>query len=237
MRLLLFAALAVLSGCGSNGKSGILTDARDGKRYKTVKMPDGKTWMAENLNYRTDRGSCCYNDSNYYCDKYGRLYNWKAAKTACPKGWHLPSREEWDELMKSVVESKRIRDAPPPDSFWEDGTRINYYPNFDTMYYWPGAGTKLKATDGWYDLNGNSNGNGTDDYGFSALPGGFCFLVADSDENDVGGFDAGDCGIWWVATEIDSIYAYYLLMTYETGHVDEGGESKYRGKSARCVED
>jgi uncharacterized protein (TIGR02145 family) len=26
---------------------------------------------------------------------YGVLYNWEAAKTACPAGWHLPSDDEW----------------------------------------------------------------------------------------------------------------------------------------------
>jgi uncharacterized protein (TIGR02145 family) len=34
------------------GKKGTITDTRDGKVYKIVKMPDGKVWMAENLNYQ-----------------------------------------------------------------------------------------------------------------------------------------------------------------------------------------
>jgi uncharacterized protein (TIGR02145 family) len=34
------------------GAKGILTDPRDNKVYKTVKMPDGNIWMAENLNYQ-----------------------------------------------------------------------------------------------------------------------------------------------------------------------------------------
>ena len=29
---------------------------------------------------------------------YGALYNWTAAKTACPEGWHLPSDAEWMQL-------------------------------------------------------------------------------------------------------------------------------------------
>jgi uncharacterized protein (TIGR02145 family) len=29
---------------------------------------------------------------------YGVLYNWEAAKTACPSGWHLPSEEDWNIL-------------------------------------------------------------------------------------------------------------------------------------------
>jgi uncharacterized protein (TIGR02145 family) len=42
-------------------------------------------------------GSWYYNE-NEELKKYGRLYTWDAAMKACPKGWHLPSDEEWTEL-------------------------------------------------------------------------------------------------------------------------------------------
>jgi uncharacterized protein (TIGR02145 family) len=73
-----------------------ITDPRDGRKYITVNI-DGKTWMAENLNYKTGK-SWCYGDNNSNCDKYGRLYDWKTAMKACPAGWHLPSRAEWGGL-------------------------------------------------------------------------------------------------------------------------------------------
>ncbi|MDR2555229.1 MAG: fibrobacter succinogenes major paralogous domain-containing protein [Fibromonadaceae bacterium] len=73
----------------------------DSKSYKSVEMPDGKIWMAENLNYNTD-GSKCYVDETQNCDKYGRLYNWETAKKVCPSGWHLPSDAEWDKLINAV---------------------------------------------------------------------------------------------------------------------------------------
>jgi uncharacterized protein (TIGR02145 family) len=61
----------------------------------------GNTWMAENLNYQVGK-SWCYDNNNSKCNKYGRLYDWNTAKTACPSGWHLPSRQEWNSLVSAA---------------------------------------------------------------------------------------------------------------------------------------
>jgi uncharacterized protein (TIGR02145 family) len=82
------------------------TDSRNSNTYKTAKMSDGKVWFAENLNYAAE-GSKCYDNKEENCQKYGRLYDWAMAVKACPKGWHLPSEEEWKGL--GIVNGKHLK--------------------------------------------------------------------------------------------------------------------------------
>ncbi|GBU22608.1 hypothetical protein R80B4_02518 [Fibrobacteres bacterium R8-0-B4] len=205
------AAVAVgvlgLSGCGDNGTApaagGVVistfVDGRDGTTYKKVKI-GGQTWMAENLNYNTAE-SWCYDNSPDSCAKYGRLYTWSAANTACPTGWHLPSRAEWGDLAKA---------ASGTGDYGASGT----------------AGKKLKSTSGWV------YSDGTDDFGFSALPGGVRSGYEDS-------FHWAESGYWWTATELDGDLAYdrFILNSYHDVRVGEDSSVKRNGYSVRCVAD
>ena len=119
------------------------------KTYRTVIMPDGKEWMAENLDFKAEgiainpNGNPSTAAAWYYSNneatygwegkKYGLLYNWYAAAALTIAGWHVPTDAEWTALTNAVG-------ANP--------------------------GTKLKSTTDW------TSGNGTDNYGFSVFPAG-----------------------------------------------------------------
>jgi uncharacterized protein (TIGR02145 family) len=170
-----------------NGES--FTDSRDNQRYRIVKIGD-LTWMAQNLNFQTGN-SWCYDDDESNCQKYGRLYDWNAAMTACPAGWRLPTDDDWNNLVQAA-----------------GGGDV--------------AGTRLKSkSPAW---------NGTDDFGFSALPGGGRLTG--------GNFNAvGVYGDWWSTTEKDASNAWGRHMGSGSENVIRDYWDKSRGLSVVCAQD
>ena len=136
-------------------------DKRDGQVYPFVHITGTgltQTWMAKNLNYEMATGSYCYEEKAENCEKYGRFYTTTAARSACPEGWRLPSRAEFETLIVYVDES------------------ITEYA-FENK-----AGAQLMATDEWKTHNGDE----PDKFGFAALPAGYLVDLSDNmDGTDV----------------------------------------------------
>jgi uncharacterized protein (TIGR02145 family) len=191
---------------------GKLTDDRDNKTYKTVKIGE-QVWMAENLNYDVPNNDTdvCYDKDPNNCNIYGRLYNWETAMNGeassstnpiyvrgiCPSGSHLPSNGEW-AVLKNFV-----------------GTD---------------AGLKLKANSSLFTT---STDKGTDNYGFSALPGGNGFPSGNFS-------NAGSYGYWWSTTEYGTGNNYARCRSMGGGiyrnNVNDCGTSKSELYSVRCLQ-
>jgi len=174
------------------------TDARNGQKYRAVKIGK-KTWMAQNLNYKTGNSSC-YGDDDSNCEKYGRLYDWETARNVCPSGWHLPEWTEWNELIEATGGET--------------------------------AGRTLRSASGWEE-----DGNGTDDYGFSILPGG--------QRSTKGIFSSiGKFGFLWSATDLSirlmsdtKPFAYTANIDLNKWNVRRDTDEKSNMANVRCVQD
>lgn len=248
----------VNAGSKYDASANTLTDLRDNKVYKTVKIGD-QVWMAQNLNYAylnstyddgeewfnssKDSSSFCYNNSPKNCEKMGRLYMWSAVmdsaevfstngagcgiydnagvgssventcnpqgnvRGVCPKGWHVPSKEELNKLL-SVV-----------DPSGSEG-------------YFPKASLKLRSKCGWDETEGE------DAFGFNATPTGYCYLGLDCN----GGTKEAE---YWTSTQSTSddtwtnarSSATLLEMSSTSPSSSTFDDGKTTARAVRCVMD
>ena len=140
-----------------------------GQTYKTIGI-GAQTWMAENLNYEykvndSTYGNWCYKDSAKYCAQYGRLYTWAAAMdtAATNCGFNRNCAASWHKTQGVCPDGWHL----PDSTEWK--TLFTAVGGADS------AGTKLRSATGW-----DSNYNGTDAYGFTALPSGFYGILVGS---------------------------------------------------------
>ena len=195
---------------GSNSSSGstfgTLTDIRDGQSYKTVSIGT-QTWMAENLNYETTN-SYCYDDNVANCTKYGRLYTWAAA---------MDSVGTWSTNGKGCGYNWTGSPTYPVRGVCPDGWRLPTVAELDAAV--------SKSTSGW-----NYGGNGTDAFGFSALPAGL---------RDIGGNFGmeGDYAYFWSSTVVYGYadFAYSVKLDYGRDYSRIETERKDIGLSVRCL--
>lgn len=216
-------------------KSGYIKDSRDDQIYLTI-LIDDQWWMAENLKYlpyvnppNSDSGIYVYDfyDTNVNEAKqtlnyqtYGVLYNWATAMAIpnqynsefwngsdsvhqgiCPDGWHMPSDAEWNQLELFLIKSSELTDSN-------------------------NVALKIKSDTLW-----NSNGNGTNETGFAALPTGFRYRE--------GLFDKiGRYGYFWTSNQCPSSCfqsARYKYLVYSDNKIHSNYPSKKNGLPVRCV--
>jgi uncharacterized protein (TIGR02145 family) len=90
------------------------------------------------------------------------------------------------------------------------------------------AGDALKATDGWF-----KKGNGSDAFGFKALPAGYRGAVY---EGEGGAYDGiGGYAYFWSATETLDGLAYYLFLDFSSKAANLNAFGKGDFRSVRCI--
>jgi uncharacterized protein (TIGR02145 family) len=205
-----------------------LYDPRDGQIYNTIQIGD-QCWMAENLNIgylipgnqdMSNNGvieKYCYSNNFSFCDQFGGLYQWdevmqyttnQGEHGICPDGWFIPTDDDW-KILEGTVDSQ----YPVGDTIWN----IRGWRGYD-------VGLNLKFITGWY-----ANGNGTNNFGFSALPGGYRMNNGEFSGNSTSSY-------FWSSTEEGSDYACSHALYYSFNKVNRI-EYDELGFSVRCMKD
>ena len=154
---------------------------------------------------QSPNGPSC--DMDWSMEEFGVLYNWHAVadpQGLCPTGWYVPTDDDWKALEMSLGMSQESAD----DFGWR-GTN---------------EGAKLKAIDGW-----QLEGQGTNESGFDARPGGFRFGSGEF-------FDAGASANFWSSSQVGSS-AWLRSLGAENDEVFRQGNAQQLGLSVRCVKD
>jgi uncharacterized protein (TIGR02145 family) len=207
----------------------------DGNVYQTLQIGD-QCWMASNLNTTRNPSGVgitriCYSNTPSNCELYGGLYNWSTMMNGsasssgnpsgvqgiCPTGWHVPSDAEWTELTDYLTTNYVDITAE------NVGYKLKSCRQVDSPL---GGDCSTTAHPRWDSSSGHY---GTNDFGFSALPGSNYY--GNSFEY------LGSYGYWWSSTQ-QGPYAWHRHMKISNGEVyrTSYGSSSY-GFSVRCVRD
>jgi uncharacterized protein (TIGR02145 family) len=216
---------------------------KDGNVYRAVKVGN-QVWTVANLRTTkyndgtpiplvTDNSSWaklttpgfCYYSNTENPDSiiiFGALYNWYAVHSGklAPKGWHIPTKAEWDSLQKYLI----------ANGYNWDGTTIGNE-----------MAKALAAKTGWgacsidgavgYDMTQNNKS------GFSALPGGYRFGNS-RDHSLIGKFSfSGNYGYWWSNTELNDSTAFGRFLDFGQSNFGENYANKRQGQSVRLLKD
>jgi uncharacterized protein (TIGR02145 family) len=185
-----------------------------GQTYKTVAI-GSQTWMAENLNVPVV-GSSCYENREELCATHGRLYSWAAAMG-----------------LDSSYNAETWGAALPRQGVCPPGWHVPSDQEWKALRTWiAGRGGEIKSTSGWGDLiqlpywRGY---NGTDIYGFRAIPAGT--FAGNSF------FQLGYGAYFWSASEDSAHRAWEVGLTAGDHSFTRGSGAKQGRLSLRCLKD
>ena len=209
----------------------VLIDKRDMKIYKIVTI-GSQTWMAENLNYRyvqrtynggmMDTSSYCFNNAPDSCAKYGRIYLWSAAMDSAG----IFSKEGVGCGYAAICSlSGKVRGVCP------EGWHLPTEAEWDALLTTVGrseASDLLKSETGW-GSKGSAAHNGTNVFGFSAMPTGWYLRDGFIDSDYQIGF--------WSSTSADSDYAYYMCFDVDRVTLYPPIGKDNVGMPVRCIKD
>jgi len=183
-----------------------------GETYETVVI-GGKTWMASNLNYSAGGIGKCYETEESNCQIYGRLYDWATAMGLDPSCNTIDC--EVSENRKGICPTG-----------WHIPTEAEWGALVSAAGGPTVAGAKLRATSGWNTRPVDVAG--TDDHGFSALPGGMGYSASEFE-------NAGSSGFWWCADQDGGTFACSQSMNRNNGNATLNYPYKNHLYSVRCL--
>ncbi len=219
-----------------NIKYDSMVDPRDKQVYKVVKIdvPDtnySQVWMAENLNYADSvktpslKGrNWCYNDDEKNCNVSGRYYSWAAAIDSVALA--NDSKEPLDCGYGKKCGLDRAVQGICPEG-WHLPTLREWSLLCEAIGDYRTCGEPLKALTGW-NYAGTPNNNGTDLYGFAALPTGRRISATSWEK-------VGSDVYYWSSTEQDDDRGRYFNINNIYTQTYTYQNSKYYGQSVRCV--
>jgi uncharacterized protein (TIGR02145 family) len=198
--------------------SGAVAD-NSGNSYKSVKI-SGLEWMTENLDVSLFQNGDPVPEARTDAE-------WaKAGREGTPAFCYYENKSENGSKYGKLYNWYAVTDkrglAP---AGWHVSTDAEWREVTDFLGGEDAAGTKMKSSAGW-----NKDGNGTNESGFTGLPGG-C--------RDLNGkfSDTGIIAFWWTSTEKDNTLAWYRVIDLSPYYVYRTYYYKQNGLSVRCVKD
>ena len=220
-----------------------MIDPRDKKVYKIMTIaPEGsgysKTWFAENLNYADSSKTpslkgqnWCYGNVAKNCDVGGRLYTWAAAIDSVTLAIDADNPHDcgYDKTC-GLVGTRGVRGICPTG--WHLPS-ISEWEALITAVGAAKAGLIFKSQVGWnIDDKNHRTGNGSDAFGFAALPVGRKY-------NGGSFYYEGSLAAFWSSTESGSYatVANSLYLNYNGDDAVLDGGDKGDAFSVRCLKD